>query len=677
MARGAGDDLCAVCGKARARRRCPALNEGVCAVCCATRLRGKIDGCDQRCPYWATHRAPRPDDPSRQQLLEALETALAHAERGERARVEEILGHASPVIDRWEDRELQANVALIRARLARAIRGTDGALAEIEAAVSRWPESFPLALEHAALLTMARRVGRAVIEARRAEALARDIDPVSRRAALVVLGHALLLSGEHKEAAEALGEAISLGEPNPKVFRDRARARLELGDFDGVIADIEHALEAGMNLEENAVLLAARAHEAAGRPLEAVAWIQRLRAGGSNVPGWCHPYAGHLLTAAGKFDAALRELTAEPEDQIPNWLEPAVVVDLALCLHGLGNWEQAIPALRRALERHPDRIDLEDKLMQSLLELDRIDEALRLYLDIQARQPALLMKGIGRRIGARLARAIAAREGMTSGENGEISGAVFITETDGIPAYHVYRSFKEIPQYFDDRYRAAFGVGVPVEHKVEFLLRLARKLRARGDHAGAADLLEEVVAELRAAKEIRTIWDEALMDVIERCSGLWSRLPRRYQQALLQNEANLAAARQVGSPDLTPFANEYFRILELLLDEKLVLPLHRLFPHLGLRPHNTCLTVTSLYFRMKQPAIRSAVGSILPLERVDEMTALLDGIRGLRVSTHGWVKHDIERLRAAILGNDRPGLLTLVLELGSQLADRGEASTRQ
>jgi len=85
------------------------------------------------------------------------------------------------------------------------------------------------------------------------------------------------------------------------------------------------------------------------------------------------------------------------------------------------------------------------------------------------------------------------------------------------------------------------------------------------------------------------------------------------------------------------------RNTELLLDEKLIRPLHARVPRLGLRKADTILSLGSLRHRLRQPAVRCALGEVLPLAR------WLDQVLDRRVSTHGWLHDDADRLREALV----------------------------
>jgi tetratricopeptide (TPR) repeat protein len=597
-------------------------------------------------------------------LLE-LETAARH---GEIRRVEEGLVRLLPAVQQADDEGFLAWLLLIRSMLLRTVQGPEAALVAVRKLRAEFPHDPRPAVEQAVVLADLGRHAEAEAAAEEAVRLAEGAEAAVRAEAHRALGYARFLAGRRFEALAALDTALRILPGEIQSLRLRGQVHFQLGAHAEALRDLSAAIERGLAPNARLCLMLAQAAEGAGVPLEGLRWLERLARVAPDARALSALYSGHLLVAAGRFEEALARFSEIPLDRAPDWLRPVVAADHARALHELGRREEAVTALRQALEQAPSRIDLEELLIENLLALEELEEALRVYLGIQRRDPAMLLRGIGARIRKRLIRAIAAEHGLELDEQGNFPGAAYIVEReDGRLEVRIYRSSKEVPELFEETYREAFGLGVPTAHKVEFMLRVARRLRRRGDHAAAADLLELAVEELRSVRDIRTIWDEALIDVIDRCSEIWSALPRRFQQALLQNEANLAAARRVGSTDYTAFANEFFRILELLLDEKLIRPLHARFPGLGLRKADTILSLGSFRHRLRQPAVRSALGEVLPLARLDELARRLDQVLDRRVSTHGWLHDDVDRLREAFLGGDNPGLYALVIELSRTL----------
>jgi len=669
-------ELCVVCRTARARRDCPAAGARVCAECCARELRGRRAGCDEQCLYFNEPVAAG-GAPTRDQLIRSLNVALALAERGEQEPVNDILRQVFPQAEARSDDDLLARAMLVRTRLLRAVEGPERALQVLAISCQRVPGSYGLALEHAGRLLAAGQPAQALGEASRARDLSVALGHAERLAALQLMAQSLMLLKRFSDALPLLDEALTLAPEDVNSQLERAVLRLETGDPDGAAADAARVLDAGRPLDRHLGMLLARAHEAAGRPAEAARWVRDVRAA-ENVPQpHLTAYLAHLLTSARDYEAAQREFASLDLSHVPPGLLPAVSAARAVTLHQLDRQQEAVEALGLALVHNPSRIDLEQRLMDALLRTDRISEALRLFLAIHARDPSLLIAGPARQAAQQLARVVAAREGLPVSSAGEIDGALFILAGEHGPEVKIYRSIQDVPRLFDDHYRAAFGLGVPTGFKVEFLQRTARQLRLRGNHAAAADLLEVALAELQAVTGTRTSWDHAVADVLDRCGALWPRLPRRYQLALLQNEAGLAAARDVGSPDLTAFANEYFRITELLLDEKFVQPLHNRLPQIGFRHAGGSLTAHSFCFRIRQPKIREEIGHIVPLDMMDRLSSLLEQVLNLRVSTHGWVSRGIEQLRDALLGSPAgPGALHLISELGRMMGDSPPSSSR-
>lgn len=68
--------LCALCGKRRARRACPALDKWICPVCCGTKRQVEID-CPSDCAYLAMSREHPPVAEARRQRRD-LEELVGH-----------------------------------------------------------------------------------------------------------------------------------------------------------------------------------------------------------------------------------------------------------------------------------------------------------------------------------------------------------------------------------------------------------------------------------------------------------------------------------------------------------------------------------------------------------------------------------------------------------------------
>ncbi|MGE5246653.1 MAG: hypothetical protein ACM3SQ_20685 [Betaproteobacteria bacterium] len=120
--------LCPLCGRRKARRACPALNQTICAVCCGSKRLGEIQ-CTPDCAYLASSREHPPAAAVRRQERDVA--ALVHIARDLNERQSKLLFVVAAFLLRYTPPELQPLIdddvaeaaAALAATLETSVRG--------------------------------------------------------------------------------------------------------------------------------------------------------------------------------------------------------------------------------------------------------------------------------------------------------------------------------------------------------------------------------------------------------------------------------------------------------------------------------------------------------------------------------------------------------------------------
>ena len=210
--------------------------------------------------------------------------------------------------------------------------------------------------------------------------LALALWPVARGVSRVVLARwwhsqadAHALAGDYKQAVADMDQAIAMAPANLNFYADRARFRLEAGDFAGSLADFEHIIKANPGFAD-AYAYRSRVAQRQGRYADAVPDLTKaLELSTASEPEpWNNRAYGRALAkvelpeALTDVERALKLLKLH-EPKVPDSnanaellrtdyrLKEASYLDTRGYVHHLlGNQDQALADLNRAIELHKD-----------------------------------------------------------------------------------------------------------------------------------------------------------------------------------------------------------------------------------------------------------------------------------------------------------------------------------
>jgi tetratricopeptide (TPR) repeat protein len=192
-------------------------------------------------------------------------------------------------------------------------------------------------------------------------------------AALVLraLGNALLTSGRHADAAEALEKVVELA-PDAADHAALGRALLHAQRFAAATEHLRAALELGAAAGPVEVYLGSALWES-GRFEEAESVLRRA-AERPEVRTLASHHLGSLLLWRGRFAEAVVELRRARADGISG---VDLDLELARALEGAGELEEALEAYSRAVTAAPDRYPQRHGLARVLARVGRREEAER------------------------------------------------------------------------------------------------------------------------------------------------------------------------------------------------------------------------------------------------------------------------------------------------------------
>jgi serine/threonine protein kinase/Flp pilus assembly protein TadD len=178
--------------------------------------------------------------------------------------------------------------------------------------------------------------------------------------------------GEHTEAVEEFGEVIRLRPSFLNAYVDRALARLALRDYNGANADLTHALEAGTRSTRVYFIRADVRRLAGDIPGANADRVEGLRREPCDEVSW-------VARGLARMDADPKGALADFDRALavnPHYL-PAVEDRAAVLAERLGQTDDAVEALSRAINLAPERGQARAGRGVLLARLGRRDEALR------------------------------------------------------------------------------------------------------------------------------------------------------------------------------------------------------------------------------------------------------------------------------------------------------------
>ncbi len=146
--------VCPLCGARRAKRLCPALNQTICAVCCATKRMTEIR-CPESCVYLAVAREHPSSADLRQQrgdwarMSRALSDLNEKQSRLFKALCVEVNRYQPPELQRLNDQDLAQAAAAMASTLETAVRGVIYQHQAESAAAARLSHALKPAVDHA------------------------------------------------------------------------------------------------------------------------------------------------------------------------------------------------------------------------------------------------------------------------------------------------------------------------------------------------------------------------------------------------------------------------------------------------------------------------------------------------------------------------------------------------
>lgn len=260
---------------------------------------------------------------------------------------------------------------------------TEEAVEVARAAVAKRPKEFPLVNLLGVMLKRAGRLEEAVpvLEA------ARKLDPRST-SPCQNLGNTLDLLGRHREAAAAFQAGLKIDPRDAELWRLHGRALRAVGDNEAALPSLERAADFNPRNRETLKDLIGVLLDL-GQNQRAIDRLTKARTILTGPEPELDVVQARILLRTGKVAEARAVLERIILDT-PGDLAANLVLAR---LHGDGDRQAANTALRRALEAHPDSIDVAANLLESLGrsrygdEAQHIEEAYQLACTVLERDP--------------------------------------------------------------------------------------------------------------------------------------------------------------------------------------------------------------------------------------------------------------------------------------------------